>query len=95
MITIPTVLIIPPAILAMVVYMGLYYKRDPDNRVTDARFLLAMVCVAVIFGQMFVVIQGYDQRYSSLVFFTAVLGLLIGAVWMIFGRGPKALGSGR
>jgi hypothetical protein len=95
MIPIPTGLIIPTAILAMIVYMGLYYKRDPDNRVTDARFLLAMVCVAVIFGQMFVVIQGYDQTVSSVVFFIAALMLLIGAIWMIFGRGPKALGSGR
>jgi hypothetical protein len=95
MIIIPTVLIVPTAILAMVVYMGLYYKVDPDNRVTDARFLLAMACVAVIFGQMVVVVQGYDQRVSSLVFFTAAIVLLIGAIWMIFGRGPKALGSGR
>jgi membrane associated rhomboid family serine protease len=85
---IPTYLIIPTAIAAMILYMGLYYQRDPVNRVTDPCFLLGLLCVAVMIGQMVVIIQGYVGTVPSVGLFAAALALLIGAVWMIMDRRP-------
>jgi hypothetical protein len=90
MIVVPTWLIITPAILAFIVYMGLYYVQNPDNRVTDLRFLLGIGCFVVVSLQMFVLIQGYDQAVSSIVLCLAALGLLGVAIWMVF-DGPRVV----
>jgi hypothetical protein len=86
MIVIPTWLIIPPAIVALILYLALYYVHNPDNRITDLRFLLGVGCFVVVSAQMFVIIQGYDQTVSSIVLCLAALGLLGVAIWMVVDR---------
>ncbi len=83
---IPTYLIVPPAIVALIVYLFLYYQHNPDNRVTDLRFLLAIACFVVVSAQMIVIIQGYEQTVISIVLCLAALGLLGVAIWMAFDR---------
>ncbi len=83
---IPTWLIIPPAILAFIVYIGLYYLHNPDNRVTDLRFLMAIACFVVVVAQMVVIIQGYEQTVTSIVLCLAALGLLGVSIWMALDR---------
>ncbi len=81
---IPTYLIIPPAVVALILYLYLYYMRNPDNRVTDLRFLLAIGCFVVVAAQMFVIVQGYQGTASSVVLCLGSLGLLGTAAWMLF-----------
>ncbi len=83
---IPTYLIIPPAILALILYLALYYMRNPDSRVTDLRFLLGIACFVVVMGQTFVIVQGYQATVPSVVLCLAALGLLVGAIRMLFDR---------
>jgi hypothetical protein len=90
---IPTILIIPPAILALLLFMLVYYQRDPPNRITDRRFLLALACFAVIAGQMVVIVQHYDGTIPSVVLFVAAMGLLIVALWHAWDGPIKALRS--
>ena len=90
---IPTYFVVPPAIVALLLYMWLYYERDPVNRVTDVRFLLGVGCFFVVVAQMFVVIRRYDQRISSMALFVLALALLACAVWMVLTR-PAAVFRG-
>jgi hypothetical protein len=80
-------------IVAFIVFLGLYYQHNPDKRVTDPRFLLAIGCFVVVAAQMVVIIQGYAQTVSSIVLCLAALGLLGVAIWMVCDR-PGIL-SGR
>jgi hypothetical protein len=91
---IPTYFIIPPAILALLLYLVLYYKRNPDNRLTDLRFLLAFCCFLVVAGQMFVIVQSYQGTVPSVALCLAALGLLGTAVWMLLDR-PTVIAGGR
>jgi hypothetical protein len=79
---IPTVLILLPAIAALIVFMWLYYELDPVKRVTDLRMLLAFICFLVMAGYMFVIIQGYDRTVPSMVFCVLAMALLIVSVHM-------------
>jgi len=92
---VPTFLIIPTAIVALVLYLWLYYERNPVNRVTDLRFLLALGCFGVIIAQLVVMVQRYDPKVPSLVLFLAALGLLIGAIMMRRRRLPPAFRHGQ
>jgi hypothetical protein len=91
---IPTYLIIPPAIVAMSMYLWRYYQVNPANRVTDPRFMLGCACFAMVVAQMVVIIQDYDRTIPSLVIFVGVLGLLAGAIWM-YVRKPSPETEGR
>jgi len=81
---IPTALIIPPAILALIFYLWLYYVRNPENRVSDVRFLLALACVGVMGAQIFTVIRNYELHVASVVLCAAAFGLLMAAGWMLW-----------
>ncbi len=86
---IPTWVIIPPALAALIVFMLLYWEFNPNNRVTDQRFLLGIACCAVVFAQMFILIQGYHWPIVSMLICLGAWGLLIGAVWMVWSRPPR------
>jgi hypothetical protein len=88
---IPTYLIVPPAIVALNVFMWLYWRRDPDNRVTDPRFMLGIGCVVVVMAQMVVVVQRYDQRFTSMVLFVAAVGFLIVSIRMLMVRNDSKM----
>ncbi|MBS0562458.1 MAG: hypothetical protein JSR21_20615 [Proteobacteria bacterium] len=88
--TIPTFVILPPAIVALIIYMLLYYARDPENRITDWRFLLALACFCVIAGHMFVVIEGLQGPVPSMIALAASLALFGVAVAMAWTRSPMA-----
>jgi uncharacterized membrane protein YfcA len=81
---VPTYLIITPAFVALNVYMFLYWKHDPENRVTDRRFLLGVACVAVIMIQMGALIQRYQGEILSMLLCVAAVALLIGS--FVLGR---------
>jgi chromate transport protein ChrA len=96
---IPTYLIIPPAIVAMAMYLWRYYQYNPANRVMDLRFVLGSACFAMVVAQMVVIIQDYDRTIPCLVIFMCVLFLLAGAIWMFLhkptpqqGRAPEPEG---
>jgi membrane associated rhomboid family serine protease len=79
---IPTVLIVPPAILAFIIYMWMYYEKDPENRLTDLRMLLAIACFGIIVGYLTVIVQGYDRTVPSMVCCAAAFGFLIWSIRM-------------
>jgi hypothetical protein len=79
---IPTVLIIPPAILALIIYMWMYYQKDPENRLSDWRMILAIASFAVIFAYEFVLVQGYDRTVPSMVCCALAVALLIWSIRM-------------
>ncbi len=79
---IPTFLIIPPAILAFIIYLWMYYEKDPENRLSDLRMVLAIACFGVIAVYMIVLVQRYDRTVPSMVCFVAALGLLVWSIRM-------------
>ncbi len=91
---VPTYLIIPPAFAALNVYMFLYWKHDPDNRITDRRFVLGMASVAVILIQMISLIQRYQGEILSMLLCAVAFGLLIGSFLMVGrSRGERLPGN--
>jgi hypothetical protein len=79
---VPTYLIITPAFVALNVYMFLYWKHDPDNRITDRRFVLGMASVAVIMVQMIALIQRYQGQILSMVLCVIAVALLINSFFL-------------
>jgi hypothetical protein len=73
-------LIIPPAIVAFVLFMWNYYRIDPENRLTDKHFVLAFVCFLVALGPIMPGIIGYDPAVPSYVLFAASIVLLAVAI---------------
>jgi ABC-type phosphate transport system permease subunit len=92
---IPTWLILTPAMIALGVYMWLYYERDPPNRVLELRFLCALGCFAVVAGYMFVMIQSYRLAVPSMVFGAAALALLVNAGVLVVLRRATPLRLGQ
>jgi hypothetical protein len=79
---VPTFLIIPPAIIAFIIYLWMYYELDPAKRLTDLRMLLAIASFLVILAYMVVIVQRYDQAIPSIVCCAAAFGLLICSILM-------------
>jgi tryptophan-rich sensory protein len=79
---IPTFLIIPPAIAALIVYLWMYYEKDPEKRLTDLRMVLAIACFVVMFVYMVVIVQGYDREVPSMVCCAAAVILLVVSIHM-------------
>jgi uncharacterized membrane protein len=79
---ISTFLILPPAIVAFIIYLWMYYELDPEKRLTDLRMLLAIACVVVIMTHMVVIVQQYDRAIPSMISCAAAFGLLICAIVM-------------
>jgi O-antigen/teichoic acid export membrane protein len=92
---VPTFLIIPPAILALIIYMWMYYEKDPENRITDARMMLAIASCAVVFAYMVVLIQGYDRTVPSMVCCALAVVLLIWSIRMRRKQPRTHLGGSR
>jgi amino acid transporter len=87
---VPTYLIVPPAMAAMALYMLLYYVWNPENRITDRRFLLGLACVAVVVGQMVMLILRIQQAIPSAILVLAAWGLLVFAIWSWQRRRPAS-----
>jgi hypothetical protein len=79
---IPNILVIPPAILALIVHLWTYYDKDPVNRLTDVSMLLTIASFGVFVANMVLVIQDYDRRIPSMVLCAVAFGLLIVAIRM-------------
>ena len=83
---IPTFFVLTPSVIALGIYMLLYYSKDPENRVTDPRFMLALACFAVIAGYLFVIVEQYDPTIPSMIACAASVILLAVAVVMTWTR---------
>ncbi len=68
--------------LALMIFMWMYYERDPEQRLTDARMMLAMACFVLIAAYMVVIVQGYDRTVPSIVCCAIAVALLIGSIGM-------------
>jgi multisubunit Na+/H+ antiporter MnhB subunit len=77
---VPTYLIFWPTIAAFIIYLWMYYDRNPERRITDPHMLLAIACFGVLVTQMMVLILNTDRSISSMVLCAAGFGLLILAI---------------
>jgi hypothetical protein len=81
-------LIMPPAIAALVIYVILYYQKNPENRITDLRFLLAMACFGVIAGNILLMVLRVEQSWPLLGLFAVSVALLLAALAILLTRPP-------
>ena len=80
----PSVLIVTPALVALVVFMRRYYIKDPRRRGTDPNFLAALASIGAAMG--YVWLHGFDAAgpATAYAFMAAGWGMLAAAVIVTF-----------
>jgi amino acid transporter len=84
----PSVLIVTPALAALLIYIRRYYIKDPVRRLTDRNFLAAAasLCSALVY----IWASGFQMAGPVVTYGAFVIGwaLLIAAVIATFRRPP-------
>jgi hypothetical protein len=79
---VPSFLVVLPCLAAFVLSAQRYYVANPENRITDRRFLLSVLAVATIFAFMLARVFWPNEARVSEAFLLFALSLLGVAIWM-------------